>query len=796
MACGLPMPAFAQASRNTDAKEARPAASKEQIDAGIEFGAGYNDNIYVTRNREQDDFYFFVRPFVRAEIGSATTSLTVRGDGEIGRYADLGSENYEDWSLAADGRARLSAAFSMIGGGEWEWEHENRASPEAVAGTEPTRYQRGYGYLGLLGSSGQFSSRLAGTVTRYVFKDVPGAGQTINNDDRDRVQSEIGARGGVKLKSGAELFAQGTFNWRDYDSRFDDWGYQRNSHGYSAGIGLRGKLGEELSGEVFAGWMEQDYRDVALPGVSTWDFGVVLDWQGKHGLGGSVRIDRSVEETTLPGASAYILTSGRVSLRSDLSPRVSAGIGVSGNHYHYVGADRTEFVIGGDVWGRYWLNRHLYVGTSYMYGERNSNAAGFDYEQSRFQISIGAELSPHFAADTPRLALGGSVPAGAYAGILFGQGTLITGLDGPRGQGENTADFGDHGAAAVAVAGFGALAGSLYLGAEVEGTLGGPDWKHSGDRMFSLGKDDAFGVSARLGWATAQRNLVYGRFGMLSTRLRTAYIYEENVYSEAARHTGLSAGIGVEAPAGAAGFIRAEYITVSYDDYDVPASAGAFDNFSSSETQFRIGGGVRFGRAPSADDALPPVEFGGPYVGLEVGHGALTSSNQGTRSGGAELDVTRASRGGLIGLYAGFGAVIDRTYLGVEAEGDVSTVNWNIERDPSGRVYSADHDYSFGGSARAGALIGDAALVYGRIGVVRTRFDIRYATSSQAVRSTETRTGLRYGVGLEIGLGGRARLRADYAITEYSAYDVEYAENSDRFKHGESLFRLGLSWSL
>ena len=104
--------------------------------------------------------------------------------------------------------------------------------------------------------------------------------------------------------------------------------------------------------------------------------------------------------------------------------------------------------------------------------------------------------------------------------------------------------------------------------------------------------------------------------------------------------------------------------------------------------------------------------------------------------------MTRASRGGLLGIYAGYGATIGRAYFAGEVEGDISAINWNIEREPTGRTYSAEHDYSLGASARGGLLLGDSALVYGRVGVIRTRFDIHYATSNLTVRSLETRTGL------------------------------------------------------
>src|SRR5690606_1187768 len=104
--------------------------------------------------------------------------------------------------------------------------------------------------------------------------------------------------------------------------------------------------------------------------------------------------------------------------------------GLRGTHYDYIGDPRTEFVVGGDVWARYWLNRHVYLGADYSHAERSSNAAGFDYEQNRFLLSIGARLRPEYAEGAMPLVFGGEAPGGAYAGLLLGHGSLLAGLDG------------------------------------------------------------------------------------------------------------------------------------------------------------------------------------------------------------------------------------------------------------------------------------------------------------------------------------------------------------------------------
>jgi hypothetical protein len=794
---------FAPAARAQDS--AAPPASAEpattEFDAGIDASVGYSDNIFATRQGEVDDVLLTVRPSLNFNLRSGDDRLTLRAEGEIGRYADFSSENYDDWLIGLDGRLRAAPRLTLLAGGEYQWKHESRASPDAVNGVEPTRYERGYGFAAAQYRGGGWSARLAGAVTSLDFRDVAATAGAINNDDRDRIQSEFGARVGFNVAPRLELFAQGSYDRRDYDEAADDFGFRRDSVGFGLVAGVRKTLADRLTAELSAGYLAQSYRDPRLPDVRGVDFGALVEWTGPAGLTATFRLDRSVEETTLPGAPSYLLTAGTLGLRAEPHARIQAGMALTGAHYDFRGAPRTEFVTGAELWARYWLGRHVYLGIDYRFAQRASDSAGFDYDENRLFLRLGAQLRPRWRGDAAPLLLSQEAPGGPYLGLLLGHGTLVTGLDGPRGPGSNTADFGGRGLAYGAVAGWGFVSGRLYAGAELEAFAGGADWLHVASRTFSVDRKDSFGIAARLGFLTGARDLVYGRFGIGSASFRTDYLHSASAFGESERRTGTGFGLGLEARAGRSAFVRAEYVVTSYGDYDVPTGAGEsgipqFDNFSNSEGQFRIGAGLRFGTPSQGAREAAATDFSGPYVGVQIGHGALGSRNLGERTGDVPVDIMRSAHGPMAGVMAGWGTSLRRFYVGAETEADVSGIDWNIERDPTGRIYSARHEYSFGGAARAGWRLSSSALLYARAGVVRTRFDIPYETTNRTVRSRETLTGLRFGGGLEIGLGGRARLRLDYTVTDYRRYDVFYGENSDSFDHTESLLRAGLLWRL
>ena len=788
-------PLYAQSvGQTSSAKESDAAQGPATKSATNRLGAGfdlvtiYDDNIFATRNSKESDAILVGLPSLSYRIGNDVTNLNIAGSGEIGRYRDHHSENYNDWTLNADGRIQLMQGLQLLGGGDFRWAHESRSSPDAVQGLEPTRYRRAFGYAGLVGHFGAIAGRIGGTITGFDFSDVPTASGLYNNRDRDRTQLETGARLGYDLSPRLEVFAQGAFDRRLYRQKIDDAGYRRDSQGFSLAAGAHRQFGKNFDGEIFAGILRQNYKDRRFHDIKTVDFGGLLNWTGPNNVSAKLSLDRSIEETIVSGSSAYVITSASLGIGMMAGPRLKVGLDIDGENYDFKDIDRSDFVMSGDLWLRYWLTSRFYLGADYRLAQRASTSAGYDYDQNRVMLRIGMQLQPQYRGAS---GLAGQGRSGPYIVAFAGHEGLVTGLDGVRGNGANIADFGGFGGGGGAAFGYGLDLSPLYLGLEVDGIVGGADWQHESDRLFSVTKDNAFGIAARLGAITKEGNIIYGHAGISSTGFRTLYrtAGEVNI-DDHRRLRGLEIGAGVEAAWGAHGFVRGEYILSSYPDYSIVSSKKGSDNFSSSSAAFRLGIGLRFGGAPSP--AGQPRDFSGFYVGAGFGHGALASANTGAREGGSSLEATRAGQGPMLTIMAGGGVTIHRFYVAVETEGDIANLNWNIERDPLGRVYSAQHEWSYGVSALAGHLVSGSALFYGRVGIARTRFDMRYTTSSVSIRDGHTQSGLRLGAGLDVALNRSLRMRIDYSVTNYHAYELTYANLVDGFDNRESRAYLAL----
>ncbi|MGM0585239.1 MAG: outer membrane beta-barrel protein [Pseudomonadota bacterium] len=779
---------------------ATPGLGPFDLDAGLEVGVGYDDNLFSTENDKRGDTFLLFAPSLSLELEREGYAFSLGAEAEIARYAEETSEDYLDALISAEGRVNLTDSTRLFGGADYAWEHEERASPEGVGGLEPTEYTRAGVFGGVAHDFGDLDARLGVNVRAFDFDDVrTSAGTVANNDDRDRVQTEFGGRVNYTLSETRRVFLQALYDQRDYDAAVDDNGFERGSQGFQAGLGLAARLGQ-VEGEVMAGVISQDYDDPSFDAVTTLDVGAQATWRPTPLTRLTFLLERSLEESTLydtatdQAASGYLRTTAGLRLARRFAPDLTGSAWLFHTHNDYNEVDRTDSVQEAGARLRWHFMRHAYLSTSYAYEQRLSDAAGADYASHTVMVSLGASLDPGFEEGMPRAGLDAS---GFYAGLQAGDGATLTALEGARGGsgGRLAADFGDFGLSGGAFAGWRGESSGLVFGAEIDAEASGEEWSHAGDRSFSVERTGGIGLSLLFGTRTLNDALLYVRGGPVVTRFDTDYATDTASASDEQDLVGLRGGLGMELPLGGGLSARMEYTLTAWPDYDFGAEAGESDNLASMQGQARIGLLYSFGGGEAGEPT--PADFDGFYLGASIGHGALAADNSGPRPNAASpnftLDVTRAASVAAAGVHAGWGRSFDGLYLGGEVEADLATGDWNIERSPTGRIYSLGRVGGAGVSARAGWVVNESFLLYARAGVVWGRFDADYRTTGRVANDTVDLAGLRVGVGMEAPLTETLDLRLDYTRTHYESFEIDYGGGVDDFEPREGLFRVGLT---
>ena len=784
----------------------------------------YDSNIFATRKDEVEDEIIVISPSLH--IGSAwgKHKLDFNLGGDFGRYQSYSSENYDDYWVNTDGRYDFNTNTNVFGGIGFSQEHEDRSSPENIqSGNNPVIIDSNLAHAGVTHNWGKTKLRFGGT---YESLDYENTG-LLTNRDRNRDMTGLGARLTYALHPQYSVYGQGVWDKRNYDMLMDDNGFQRDSDGYRANIGLLATLSNRLKAEAYIGVLNQDYDDPRFASTSAVDFGGNLKWLAAPRTEMTLKLDRSLEETTLAASSGYIYTSLSGGVTHKLTPRAHINASISIADADYQKVDRNDNYYSAQIGMRYHLSPSWYLGAEYrllkhstdIQSEINNPASTQnvnDFDQNQVFFTLGVLLYPvkpiayWNKSSTNALSSTDTIWQGLYGGAQLSHDTLNLHTKGSRNAGFDVAQYSNSGVGAGLFAGYGLSWGRWYAGLE-----GGYDNSRaniyhnkskSNSRTIDVDKDDSFLLALRGGYQLTTGPLVYARLGTARTQFsHYATINDSPAFADSDDHTqnGGVYGLGSDIPVNENVFVRLDYSYTDYDSFDVNVGNPAqSERFSPRENVFHLGLGWQFdglgGKSQKQD-----INHTGLYAGAHLGHGAMQSDTTGTHYDGGSGPFSFSSDFGdnsasTAGVFLGYGATINNFYIGLEAELEDSNAKWDHERSPTGRNFSVEKMGTSGLSLRGGYVLRNGSLLYAHVGRARTRFNTTWVKGGNRLNDVDrddTVTGTRVGVGAELPITQAVFLRLDYSYTDYDSYEfVTSHGNVDnmQFDNSESLFRLGL----
>lgn len=361
----------------------------------LEVTGEHTSNIFKTDGGEVDDFITKIKPSINVVSNWNLHEVELHSSGEFAIYDDNQNENYEDFNVGGSGRLDFPGQTSLYAGVDYSGDHEDRGSPDDVNGAKPTQFYTFAAKAGLEKKLNLINFLFEGETKNIDFDDahtIPFA--VINNDDRDRTENNGKLRIGYELPSNYEAFIQFNYGTRDYDSAVDDNGLNRDSDGYDIIAGTALEITGKITGDIFAGYQKREYDDAALNDIDGVTFGGNLLWNltGLTSLEASVK--RSIEETTLVGASGFVSTSYGAVIEHEVLRNLLAKGSFNFAQAEYEGGvlNRDDDVINAGAELKYLVNRNLSLKANYGFEQRETNVVGQDYDDNRFLVGINLAL--------------------------------------------------------------------------------------------------------------------------------------------------------------------------------------------------------------------------------------------------------------------------------------------------------------------------------------------------------------------------------------------------------------------
>lgn len=362
----------------------------------VNLSSSYNDNIYASNNNTKSDLLFTAAPRVNMVSNFSRHSLNFGAGAEIVRYVDRTDEDHENFNVSGGGSLQIASQTSMSGGLSFARTHEDRGEPTATGGREPTELDTITARAGFSHQFNRVGFQVRGLMEDIDYQDDTNSlGATINNDDRDRKEYTLTTRVSYDIAPAYSAFVEGQYNSRQYDSSRDDNGFSRDSDGYRLNVGAAFDLTGVTFGEVFAGYMQQEYDDSRFSENSGLGYGAAVTWNATQLTTARLDVSRTIAETTTANASGT--TNSRVALTVDheLLRNLLLNGNASYTHSDYEGnVSRTDKTYQAGLGLTYMMNRWIHLNGGYRYTMRDSTtpADADDYSRNVFRVGLRLQM--------------------------------------------------------------------------------------------------------------------------------------------------------------------------------------------------------------------------------------------------------------------------------------------------------------------------------------------------------------------------------------------------------------------
>jgi hypothetical protein len=380
-----------------------------------ELDESYNSNIFATNTSPIYDLITAFQPSFDLLSIFPRNALNLHGSSALQIYADHPAQNTQDGLVNVDGRLDVTAGSSLYGSAQVSHQHipygspnlpRNIAQPVTSPGNiaQPVTYWDYIARAGYMQGLRRFSFQVDVGVeaAQYNAATLIGGG-VLPQSSQDTTISD------AALRASYELVPDYLGYVRVGGSLYNYWhtvpgGIRPNSTIYRADLGLQILPRHIIYGEVYAGYLIQNFDQSSLGSTSAPDYGGRLVWNVTR-LTTLTFTGARVFQTGTPSSpmtptlatgtagNGYLASTIAVNADHELLRNLLLNVNASYENDSFQGSVRTtdNFITAG-MGFKYLVNRNLFLGGSYSYQQRSSSLAGGSYTQNILMLRLGTQF--------------------------------------------------------------------------------------------------------------------------------------------------------------------------------------------------------------------------------------------------------------------------------------------------------------------------------------------------------------------------------------------------------------------
>jgi hypothetical protein len=351
----------------------------------------YSDNIFATNGNEREDTITRVKPaaVLRSDWNNHAINMGIAYD--AGFYSRYNHENFIDSTYSLNGQLDVVQDTYLLAGVLVQGKHEDRSSVEDRRGSEPTTYLSSEANLEFYRKVSKVLLNMALDARRLDFSrtDATNTAGFIDNGDRDRYEYTAKTRLSYEFKPGYQAFTDIAYNVKDYVREASN---PRNSTGYQISVGTSIDLSGKTKGEVYAGYLEQDYDSATFKDISGVNYGASILWNITKLTSIEFLANRSANETIFTNASGYVSSLASISVEHELRRNILLSADFMYALNDYQGIDRTDNLFAIGAGAKYYLNKNISLNLDYNFQMRDAGVSTDDFQRNRVMVSVKAEI--------------------------------------------------------------------------------------------------------------------------------------------------------------------------------------------------------------------------------------------------------------------------------------------------------------------------------------------------------------------------------------------------------------------
>ena len=363
----------------------------------IKFKQGYDDNIFTRAESEIDDFVSTFEPAVIVHSDWNRHAVELGASANVGLYADNSEQNFEDYQMYSSGKIDVRHGHWINTTLTYSKQHEERDSPDNFGGLDPTISRGASVAIDTHHEFGRFVFALgAGANTLYFANNLSTTGSVVDNGDRDRDKYILSAQIDYSPSPRFNVFARGEFSTKEFDEPVDRFGLMRDSDRFEGGVGSDFQITGQLTGNLFVGYMSEDYEEALFDTVNEAIFDGEISWSPTGLTTFTCNVTRFVSSTTLNNSAGRLSHIGSITIDHELLR--SLLLQVKGQYINddFIGNKREDERYTYSAGATYFLNRKIHLSINYTRKERDSNAQGAagnkDFVNNKLWIGIHLQI--------------------------------------------------------------------------------------------------------------------------------------------------------------------------------------------------------------------------------------------------------------------------------------------------------------------------------------------------------------------------------------------------------------------